>query len=382
MSAIDHARALGLTFDKKQKIALCPGHDDTKPSLQFYDDSGVGLCKCFVCNFQGSAIDLHAKVKKIDPKQAVRDLAEMYGISSNAKQRVAAKKSTPSKPESDPKPLQEGSKAESKPEPKDAPPKKDFSGLYEDFLAIAGHPDDTCMAYLTGSRRCLDVNTVRRLRFAQVKSYRETMSALQDKHPIDDLKAAGLYNDNDRLVFYKNTLIVPYLGMDGKPDYLRGRYFWDGSPDPTEKDVPKMIGLAGRTPPLYNTATIKTMNEGQELYIVEGEFDAACMESHGYRAIAVPGMNNWPSKSARGFADFRIIILLDNPKPGKDRTAARSELKGIHGAIDKIAWDFHAIGKPVQVRHIPLDVKDITDLFAQAREVQDSPQQKGDAYEG
>ncbi len=62
-------------------FAICPFHDDTRPSLVISRNKKI--FKCFVCNTMGNVISFVAKYKKISNKQAIYELAQMLGVDKN-----------------------------------------------------------------------------------------------------------------------------------------------------------------------------------------------------------------------------------------------------------------------------------------------------------
>jgi hypothetical protein len=69
-----------LRFDRKNK-ALCPFHDDHKPSLSIKESDGI--FKCFTCDVSGDAIDFVAKLKDIEPLEAAKLIAEEFRINTD-----------------------------------------------------------------------------------------------------------------------------------------------------------------------------------------------------------------------------------------------------------------------------------------------------------
>jgi archaellum biogenesis ATPase FlaH len=64
---------------KNQGMALCPFHQDSKPSLSV--DTQTGLFHCFGCEAKGDPIDFFMKRFNLSFPEAVRQIAEKVGIS-------------------------------------------------------------------------------------------------------------------------------------------------------------------------------------------------------------------------------------------------------------------------------------------------------------
>lgn len=81
------ARRLGMNIEQRgaQARALCPFHQDTKPSLNLYsaDGSSPPHYHCFACGAHGSAIDLVKQIEGLEFLPAVQWLAQQFGIQSS-----------------------------------------------------------------------------------------------------------------------------------------------------------------------------------------------------------------------------------------------------------------------------------------------------------
>ena len=71
------ADALGLNVARHW--ALCPYHNDSKPSLHF--NEAKNKFRCYVCDHYGGPIDLCMQVEGLNFRDAVRWLAQTFGIS-------------------------------------------------------------------------------------------------------------------------------------------------------------------------------------------------------------------------------------------------------------------------------------------------------------
>lgn len=68
--------------------ALCPFHQDTKPSLNVYPADGASTAHyhCYACGAHGNAIDLVKRVQGVEFLPAVQWLAQQFGIKSPSRQ--------------------------------------------------------------------------------------------------------------------------------------------------------------------------------------------------------------------------------------------------------------------------------------------------------
>ena len=67
----------GIEVNCKNKCR-CAFHDDTKPSMQVYDDG----YHCFSCGAHGDVIDLAAQLYGVDNREAIQITAELAGIAA------------------------------------------------------------------------------------------------------------------------------------------------------------------------------------------------------------------------------------------------------------------------------------------------------------
>ncbi len=86
----DVLQRLGLKTERRGASiqALCPFHQDTKPSLNVYPADGTSTAHyhCYACGAHGNAIDLVKRVQGVDFLPAVQWLAQQFGIKSPSRQ--------------------------------------------------------------------------------------------------------------------------------------------------------------------------------------------------------------------------------------------------------------------------------------------------------
>ncbi|MBI5749545.1 MAG: AAA family ATPase [Nitrospinae bacterium] len=67
-----------------QATGLCPFHNDTHASLSI--NLANGLYNCFACNAKGNVLQFYQNYKKVDSETALKEIAEIQGISEPATQ--------------------------------------------------------------------------------------------------------------------------------------------------------------------------------------------------------------------------------------------------------------------------------------------------------
>lgn len=65
----------------RSHMACCPFHSEKNPSFSVKESDGI--FKCFSCGESGDAIDFVSKIKAIEPLDAAKLIAEMYGIDNS-----------------------------------------------------------------------------------------------------------------------------------------------------------------------------------------------------------------------------------------------------------------------------------------------------------
>jgi len=360
----EHARRLGVQF-VKGRFAHCPNaaahkNGDQNPSFEILKTGKSFTCRA--CGIGGTVIDLHMTVKGLNFTEAIEDLAKMYNITPGTAAKPARKRAKPPQDETtsndghtEPLPAENSSNS--------GDLWKNYFPVYQAILDFCGPiTDRSVLDYLTGQKRGLTEESIRKFRLTYITDYTETAKYLLSKFSLEQLKKSGLFNEKDHFLFYAHRIIIPYFDCSDNVVCLRGRYYLDGRPDGTG---PKMLSLIGvPMNRLYNIQTIKTMNDGDPLYLVEGEFDAMIAEQDGLHAVALPGMMNWYPDYADQLKPYAVTVCIDNPKPGQDTGDYNKELKNIRHALNRIAESFEQKGKIISVCHLPLQYKDITDYYA------------------
>lgn len=326
----DLARELGLAIRGRQ--ARCyngAGHKHGDKNFSMGLDTKTNRYKCFACGEQGSVIDLYKNIKGVSLSEAIDDLARRAGL-------------TPGKAGvySPVKPLKQG---RASPYPVEAPRKPladEITGIYKALRDYCGELDEESLAYLTGAKRGLTKETIARFQLFATKDYTATNKFMRDKFSLEALQEAGLVSEAGNLIFYQHKVIIPFM-ESGRIIFLQGRR--------TDDQPPKYMHLK-RSVPLYNADTLKSLAQGDRVYICEGVFDAMMLEQNGFKATAILGVNNFKPAMAGMFKGLDVVLCLDNDDPGKQGT---QELAGV----------FLLQGQSVRRKQLPDGIKDITEYY-------------------
>ena len=84
ISITEVARRLGCQLQRSGTVSktICPWHEDSHPSLTFYERTGENHCHCFVCGKGGSVIDFVMQNESWSFQEACQWLSNEFGIST------------------------------------------------------------------------------------------------------------------------------------------------------------------------------------------------------------------------------------------------------------------------------------------------------------
>lgn len=326
MPIMDLAKSLGLEIKGRQ--ARCynsTAHANNDRSFSLGLDTQRNRFKCFACGEGGSIIDLFMAVKGIELKQAIKELAEMTGLTPMSHQTAYKATSTPYK-------------ANIKPPEPTSEPLGAYSDIYEELYFYCVGLDQESEQYLKG--RGLTEEILNRFLLFSVKDYQATDKHLKAKFSTDELSKAGIIGNKGNLIFYKHKIIIPFL-QDGRIIFLQGRRL--------EQEQPKYLHLK-RPVPLYNRDALTETEKRQKVYIAEGVFDAMMLEQNGYKAVGILGVNNFKPDYTELFKGLDVVLALDNDEAGERGT-------------NELAKMFYLKGQGVSSKQLPDGIKDITDYF-------------------
>lgn len=320
---VDLARRLGLEVRGRQ--ARCYNshahkHNDRHFSMGL--DERRNRYKCFACGEQGDVIDLYMRVRGVGFGEAVKELANWYGLAFRGFVNVS--KLGEHKKQSD--------------EAFGGARGGDLCKVYEEFYSVCGGLDKESKEYLVG--RGLKQEAIERFLLFSVSDYKKVDRHLKDRFSVEELRLAGLVSYGGNLIFYKHKIIIPFL-QDGRIVFLQGRRLDQGQP--------KYLHIR-RPVPLYNQDALVEAEEGQKVYIAEGVFDVMMLEQNGYSAVGILGVNNFKQDYISLFKKFEVVLALDNDEAGKKATK-------------RLAKMFYEQGQRVNSIQLPNGVKDVSDYF-------------------
>lgn len=326
----DVARRLGIETERRgaQIRALCPFHQDTKPSLNLYPSGGNSPAHyhCFACGAHGNAIDLVKQIEGLEFLPAVQWLAQQFGIQSPRRR------------------------------PSHQAERQATSEVALDFaLRIFDEHHDTKQFKIWCKERAFDARFLRDqglrciTRAVLVEGLRGK-SIGESAELIDGLQALGLikrlrsvskadqlrldFADQFQDCFHDGRVVIPIRNADAKRPVVvgfAGRALQNGPPE----GVPKYLLTAGfeKAKHLFNaSAAFKAVKDKVKsgkpatLYLVEGFLDALRLQYLGQQAVALMGISlskeqfnllqKFVDDLPASQAAMRLSIFLDNDPAG------------------------------------------------------------------
>lgn len=326
---------LGLTLHEHRKL-LCPFHEEKTPSLYLYPQTNTYYC--FGCGRHGDVIHFYAGLGQIEYKKAMHELAFLY-VSGYVRKGAAPPPRTVRRPETP---------ADHLPDTKTYAYVELHSEIYEAFKSFCESQPDTeisrqGMDYLR-SRGFTD-STIRTFGLFVVKDYHTANYFLRSRYALADLRACGLYNEKDNMVFYRHTIIIPYY-QKGRVIFLQGRII--GAPiDRT----PRYQFLSGVPIPLFNSDLLPKVRTGKVLYLTEGAFDCITLVQQGLPAVSLGSVTMFKKEWTKLFRRFEVCFWFDNDAAGQ---------KAVHAYRDL----FEEAGISAHERTVKAGFKDVNDYFS------------------
>lgn len=297
------AKRLGmkLGFRDDHVHGECPFRlpDDGKHEpLSLVLDREENKFRCLSCGNTGSVLDLVCQVAHIGPTEAIEWIGQNFclpGVITSV---------SPSPP-----PDQEHKKEQQPPKPPATPPT--LNEAYNDFLKLLGEPSAEAVAYMHS--RGISLDTLERHGVTDIKGYHGTSNFLKDKYPPELLRQAGLFDATGKLWFEAYPVIFPYR-RDGKVAFLQAHCM-------DSERTPRYLRPKEAVPFLYNVDILRTLGDGDPVFLVEGVVDCLTLEERGYRAVGTPSMNHYKPEWVNDFRRLEAYVVHTGEE-GAERAAA------------------------------------------------------------
>jgi DNA primase len=133
---------------------------------------------------------------------------------------------------------------------------------------------------------------------------------------------------------YIGKLAIPYITPTGVVDIRFRSLGGDG---------PKYLSRPGANTHIYNITALNS--DGDTLVVCEGELDTVIATQAGFKAVGLPGANNWKPFYSRVLADWnKVLLFCDGDNAGREMA------KGISRELENVFSVFMPAG---------LDVNDV-----------------------
>ena len=265
------AERLGLRVSRGR--CLCPFHDDTRPSLMLRRDRNS--YHCFVCGTGGSGpIDLVMKYLNKTFIEACYWLANEHNVIITADHNRH-----PSGTKHHPSP--------------------------------AGTGIDLAHLECLIARRTLTAEA-RRFLFDERRIREDVvaelgLSSISMPVPMSGNLCEGWFN--------APSLLIPYRDMNGKLLSVQARYLGK------EKGRPRFQFPRGSKCSIYNLPVLRTLADGEPLFVTEGASDCMAMLSAGHKAIAIPSATLLKPEDVAMLKSVKTLtnihICPDRDRPGE-----------------------------------------------------------------
>lgn len=262
-----------------QLKALCPFHDDTKPSLSVNVADNVFHCFGGGCGARGDVIDFVARAEQCSKQEAAHRIADLCGIDAQAPQRRPGRRE---RAEATPAAAEEAPEAQNAPsEPEETVNRP----LTFELKLDPEHP------YLATRGKWLTPELVRR--FGLGFCSRGTM---------------------------RGRICIPIHNEHGELIAYAGR--WPDEEPPSEEEKYLLPGRFRKTLALFNYHRAAA-HGGAHVTVVEGYFGALRLEALGFPAVSVMGSSISPEQVELLAKQWsHATLLFDGDEPGCDAADA------------------------------------------------------------
>ncbi len=297
-----------LSLKGKNYIGLCPFHDDTNPS--FYVSRERRIFKCFACNSAGDVFTFLMKHQKLTYPEAVRLVAEKYGINIP---QLSQNETTVNLRESIHK-------------------LNAFAVEYYHKLLTNSPAGKPALEYLRN--RGIEDDTIENFKLGySLPSWDDFLnSARKAKFSLDDILKAGFILQGKKEGSYydrfRGRIMFPIFNTKGEPIGFGGRILDNDASEAKYINSPE-TPLYVKSRSLYNLnlAQNPIQKEGYAI-LAEGYMDViSCFQAGIHNIIASLGtsLSEGHVRLIKRYTD-EVVIAYDSDKAGTDATSRGLDL--------------------------------------------------------
>ena len=265
------AEALNISVSHHK--AICPFHDDTRPSLTF--NIRKNRYRCFVCNASGGTIDLVANSQGWKFYESCKWLAREFNVTLSDELGYFEQRTLRQQPRK--------IKSERPPLPIDV--------HHLNALTERPYLNEEACRFLFDDRK-ISSSVVRQLGLSSIS------------------QPAPMSGNPNGTWFNAPSLLIPYRDINGNLLSVQARYL--GS----DKTKPRFQFPKGSQCHIFNLQVVKTLSEGEELWITEGVSDCLAVLSSGRKAVAIPSATLLKPSDIEPLKHMNLHIAPDNDEPG------------------------------------------------------------------
>ena len=320
------SRYLNVVRKGKNYFALCPFHNDNNPSLSISREKQI--YKCFVCNEGGNAITFVQKYKNISFVEALKEVAEIGGISFDYK--ISEKSNIPIHIQRQYDLL------------------KDCALFYQNALAS----NEQALSYVKS--RNFDKKTLYEFKIGYSLDSEKLIKFLKSKKYTDEeILKSGIAIENNGNLYdrFAHRLIFPITDLNGRIIAFSGRIIEKNELAKYVNSPETEIFIKGNTFYHYFDA-LPSIKKNKMVYICEGFMDVIALFKSGIdNAIALMGTAFTKEHlKVLKFLGVKVILTLDGDKPG-------------NLAAYKLSQELDNLNIQTEVVSSYLDVKDLDEFL-------------------
>lgn len=254
--------------------AVCPFHDDTRPSLTF--NIKKNRYRCYVCGARGGVIDLVMNTQGWNFYESCQWLAREFGIILSEDGKDYHQKQV-----------------------------KQQTRVIQKNNVQERTPD---IPYLTRLMAQPVLNAeAEHFLFCERRLSREVIRELG----ISSISYSCPMSSNPRPAYFDGpALLIPYRDIEGNLMSVQSRYLGKGG-------KPRFRFPKGSACHIFNLPVLKNLPKDSNLYLAEGVSDCLAYLSKGLYAVAIPSSTLLKEEDAKLLNGFTLHICPDSDEPGE-----------------------------------------------------------------
>lgn len=244
---------------------------------------------CFACQRGGSVLDFVAGLRQCDTKSAAEYLNREYFHGQAVRERDTQTNKTTTQARAvasfQAKQLNEQPTTTAGTSADGCKLDGEVNGAIYEIVGRVGD-DPNLLDYLDGRGFTADIRARWNIRTFSASSYAQINKELRERFPLERLRAAGVLSPKDNFIFYQTRILIFNRNHRGEFLNIKARNEKSG-------EARKYMNQHGGKFP-FCTSAIYTARRGDDVAIVEGEFDAIAFNELGGVAVAVGGVGDNP----------------------------------------------------------------------------------------